>query len=312
MLSRWLAAVAALVIPGLAGAQAPARWSGVYVGADAGGANARLKASGTDTIYQLTNVTAGPPGTPSNPLIVIPGTSRSFAGRDDQIAPLYGAFAGGQLQLGTFVIGVEGDLHGPRDAGNVSVTQTVPATRLAPPSTVIQMRDLRIRYDWSARARLGVATGGSLLYATGGIAQTRLRLIAQDSFFTPAGAAAPAIPPTPTFQSPTIGPVVITTTQHDRLTGWTAGLGGERRLGRHLSLGLDARYVDYGSHIIAINCPAQDSRTGRCTNSTFSSPPVIIYGRTHDTTDTDPMAEPGPTRISLTEWRLAARLIFRF
>ena len=40
--------------------------------------------------------------------------------------------------------------------------------------------------------------------------------------------------------------------------------------------------------------------------------PLLDDGRTHDATDTTPGAEPGPTRISLTEWRLAARLVFRF
>lgn len=311
MFRRWIAAIAALITPGLASAQTSANWSGFYVGAEAGGANARLKASGTDQIGQLSNEHPAPPGSPNNPIIIIPSTARDYAGKDDRLSVLYGAFAGGQLQLGRFVIGVEGDVHGPRDAGHVSVTQTLPATLLAPPSTVTQVRDLRVRYDWSARARLGLVAGGTLFYATGGIAQTRLRLTARDSFLTPAGPAATGFG-LPTFQSPTIGPVVITVTENARFTGWTGGLGGERRLGRHLSLGLDARYLDFGSHTIAITCPAVNVSTGLCTNGTYSTPPIIIYGRTHDSTDVTPRASPGRTRVSLTEWRLAARLIFHF
>ena len=312
MLSRWVAAVAALFTPAIAGAQAPGSWSGFYVGADAGGANARLKVSGTDLIHQLTNERPAPAGTPNNPLIVIPSTTRDYSGNDSQISLLYGGFAGGQLQLGAIVIGIEGDVHGPRNAGRFSVTQSIPQTLLAPVSSLTQTREVRIRYDWSARARFGVVAGETLLYATGGIARTNVRLTGQDTFLTPAGPAATNFGGVPTFQSPTIGPVVITSTRNARLTGWTGGLGGERRLGSHFSLGLDARYLNYGSHTIAFGCAAEEARSGRCPNSTYSSPPIVIYGRTHDATDTTPLAEPGPTRVSLTEWRLAARLAFHF
>jgi opacity protein-like surface antigen len=310
MLRHWIAGAAALLTASAASAQGPANWSGFYVGAEGGGANARLKVSGTDFIFQLSNEHPAAPGSPNNPLIVIPGTTRDYAGSDTRLSPFYGGFLGGQLQLGSLVLGIEGDLHGSRDAGRFSVTQAIPPTLLAPTSSLTQSRDLRIRYDWSARARVGVAAGQSLLYATGGIAQTKIRLTGQDTFLTPAGPAAAEIPPVPTFQSPTIGPVVTTFTQNARLTGWTAGIGGEHPIARHLSLGLYARYLDFGSHAIAFNCSFQAARNGTC--GSYSTPPIVIYGRTHDATDTTPGAEPGPTRISLTEWRLAARVIFRF
>lgn len=310
MLRHWIAAAAALLTASGASAQGPVNWSGFYVGADGGGANARLKVSSTDTIFQLTNEFPGPPGGPRGPLIVVPSTSRDLAGSDNRISPLYGGFAGGQFQIGTIVLGIEGDVHGGRDAGHFSAQQSMPPTLLAPISTLTQTRDLRIRYDWSARARFGIVAGRSLLYATGGVAQTRIRLTGEDTYLTPAGAAAPETPPTPTFQSPTIGPVVTTFTRSAKLTGWTAGLGGEHPIASHLSLGLDARYLDFGSHVISFNCGFQSARTGAC--GSYSTPPIVIYGRTHDSTDTTPGAEPGPTRVSLTEWRLAARLIFRF
>ena len=310
MLSRWIAAVTALTLPGLAGAQTPANWSGFHVGAETGGGNARLKVSGTDLIFQLSNEHPAPPGSPNNPLIVVPSTTRDYAGTDNQLSPLYGGFAGGQLQLGTFVIGIEGDAHGPRDAGRFSAQEVIPPHALAPQSTLTLTRDLRIRYDWSARARLGIVAGRNLLYATGGIAQTRIRLTGEDTFLTPAGAAATRRPGEPIFQSPTIGPVVTTFTRNARLTGWTGGIGGEHRIVSHLSLGLDARYLNFGSHLIAFNCGFQSAREGVC--GSYTTPPIVIYGRTHDATDTTPGAEPGPTRVSLTEWRLSARLIFRF
>jgi opacity protein-like surface antigen len=310
MLRHWIAGAAALLTASAASAQGPANWSGFYVGAEGGGANARLKVSGADSIFQLSNEHPAAPGSPNNPLIVVPGFTHPYSGSDNRFSALYGAFLGGQIQTGSLVLGVEADAHGSRDAARVSVNSTSPGTLLAPTSNLTQMRDVRIRYDWSARARFGVVAGQSLLYATGGIAQTRIRLTGEDTFLTPAGAAAPEIPPVPTFQSPTIGPVVTTFTRSARLTGWTAGLGGEHPIASHLSLGLDARYLDFGSHSIAFSCSFQAARNGTC--GSYSTPPIVIYGRTHDATDTTPGAEPGPTRISLTEWRLAARVIFRF
>jgi opacity protein-like surface antigen len=311
MQARYFAAAIGLAAASAASAQGPANWSGFYVGADGGGANARLKVSSTDFIFQLSNEFPAPPGGPRGPLIVIPGTTRDLAGSDNQISLLYGGFAGGQFQLGTIVLGVEGDIHGGRNAGRFSAQQSMPPTLLAPTSTLTQTRDLRIRYDWSARARFGIVAGQSLLYATGGIAQTRIRLTGEDTYLTPAGpASASSSPGQATFQSPTIGPVVTSFTRNARLTGWTGGIGGEHRIASHLSLGLDARYVDYGSKTIAFNCSFQSARTGTC--GSYSTPPIVIYGRTHDATDTTPGAEPGPTRVSLSEWRLAARLVFRF
>ena len=99
-------------------------------------------------------------------------------------------------------------------------------------------------------------------------------------------------------------------TSNARLTGWTAGLGGDYRIARHISLGLDGRYVDYGTKTVAFGCSFPDARNGTC--GSYSTPPIVIYGRTHDATDATPGAEPGPTRIHMTEWRLALRLGWHF
>jgi outer membrane immunogenic protein len=313
-MTRWylpLAAFAlALPAPALAQTDDPGSWSGFYVGGEVGLGSGKLHASATDNIFQLSNEHPAAPGSPNNPLIVVPSTTRGFAGSDSQSGLLYGAFAGGQIQTGHVVLGIEADAHGGRDAGSFSLASTLPPTLLAPTSNLTQARDLRINYDWSVRARLGIVTGQSLIYATGGVAQARVRVTGEDSFSTPAGAAAAEIPPVPTFQSPAIGPVVVTFSEHARLTGWTAGLGGERRIGRHLGIGLDARYADYGSRVIDFHCGFQSARNGTC--GSYATPPIVIYGVTHGANDTTPGAEPGPTRVSLNEWRLSARLIFRF
>jgi opacity protein-like surface antigen len=172
-------------------------------------------------------------------------------------------------------------------------------------------RDARIRWDWSARAKIGIASGADLFYGTGGIAQTKMRLTGEDTFLTPAGAAASNIGGVPTFNSPTIGPVVTRVSQEATMTGWTAGIGGEHRIGRHFSLGLDARYVDYGSRTIAFPCGFVTIRSGTCATGSYSTPPIVINGTPRGPTDTTPRAEPDPTRVRLSEMRVALRLIFR-
>ena len=67
MLRHWIAGAAALLATSAASAQGPANWSGFYVGAEGGGANARLKVSGTDFIFQLSNEHPAAPRQPSMP-----------------------------------------------------------------------------------------------------------------------------------------------------------------------------------------------------------------------------------------------------
>ena len=296
-------------------------WTGFYAGPEAGAANARLRVSGTEVIEQLTNLRVGPNGTGT--VVVVPGTFRTFDDSARRTSLLYGGFAGVQWQTGMFVLGAEADLHAGRDAARFAADFGIPATRLAPASTVTVTREAHQRFDWSARARAGFVAGSStLLYGTGGIAQTRVRFVGADSFQTPAGPAAPgSAPGDPIFQSPAIGPVVITAAERATMTGWTAGIGAERRISRHLDAGIAARYTDYGTRSFALaeGCIPFQVATGQCAvnaTTTLSAAPFDIPGRgTATYTDTNfalPGAIPGDTRMSLTEWRLALRLAWRF
>lgn len=310
MKSRWIAALAALTMPGLAAAQPPASWSGFYIGADIGGSSGRIKASGADEVFQLTNI--NPPG--PQPLTIVPGTTVGYSGSHRHIDFLYGGTAGFLLQSGNFVFGVEGDAHGPRDAARYSANFPLPATSLAPPGTVTIARDARISWDWSARARVGAAWGDDMIYAAGGVASARVRLRGQDILSIPAGNAA-HLAGEPPFATPTIGPVTIAASRSGTLTGWTAGIGGEHRLGDHVSIGLDARYVDYGHKNIDLGSCVPN---GPCSNATVTGGTITFPAGTNpasislNSTDAYPGASPGITRVSLTEWRLSARLIFRF
>ncbi|HEX5182501.1 MAG TPA: outer membrane beta-barrel protein [Allosphingosinicella sp.] len=314
MKSRWIIACAALAAPGIASAQTrddPRNdWSGFYVGADVGLASGRIKASGADEIFQLTNI--NPPGT--QPLTVVPGTTISYAGSRRHSDILYGGTAGFLVQTGNLVLGVEGDAHGPRDAARYSGNFGLPATALAPPGTVTIARDARVDWDWSARGRVGVSLGSDMIYADGGIASARIRLRGQDTLMIPAGNAAPTAG-SPPFATPTIGPVTISASRRGTMTGWTAGIGGEHRLASHLSLGLDARYSDYGHHNYDLGSCVPNTA---CGNATVTGGTITFPAGTNpasislNSTDAYPGASPGVTRVSLNEWRISARLIFRF
>lgn len=305
MLSRWIAAFAALTTPAIASAQ---HWSGVYIGADLGVSSGRLRAAGTDEVFQLTNV--NPPG--PEPLTVVPGTTISYSASARRTGFVYGGTLGYQFQAGNWVFGIEGDAHGPRNSGAVSVTTPKPTTALEPVGSVTTGRDARISWDWSARGRIGFSWGPGMLYAAGGVASARMRLRGMDTYLTPAGTAAQG------FATPTIGPVVISESVRATLTGWTAGIGGERQVASHVSIGLDARYTDYGSHNVDFGtCVPNGLGTG-CSNLSITGSTITFPAGTAPasislgTADTYPGASPGVTRISLTEWRATARLIFRF
>lgn len=119
-----------------------------------------------------------------------------------------GVRLGFNYQLGAVVLGVEGDIEGINartgqgDAGGL----------------------VRLRQDWqgSVRARLGYSLDRILVYATGGVAFTRLEYA---------------------YVSPLAG---LSETIESSRTGWTVGGGVDYALTDRLILGIDYRYTDYG------------------------------------------------------------------
>lgn len=311
-MSRWSVS---LILP-LFGLSAPAvaqssdqsDWSGLYVGVDLGLSSGRLRATGADPVFQLTNI--NPPG--AQPLTVVPGTTVSYDDSGRQSGFIYGGVAGFSFNSGNWVLGIEGDAHGPRDSGDMTVTAPKPATALEPAGTYTISRSARISWDWSARGRIGYAWGPTMIYASGGVAGARVRLHGVDGYSIPAGASAGS----GAFAPGPFGPITIASSARGTLTGWTASFGGERRLGGKVSLGLDARYSDYGSHNVDFGgcvpnagCANGSTITGNTiTFPAGTTPASISLG----TTDAYPGASPGATRVSLNEWRLSARLIFHF
>ncbi|MCC7347445.1 MAG: porin family protein [Variibacter sp.] len=168
---------------------APMLWNGFYIGGQIG-----YQWGG---IGQTEFVTATGIGTGINP-------SWSPGG------VVGGLHVGYNYQMGSMVLGVEGDFEG----SGVSGTRT-----LAAPFTSTTFDS---RWQSSLRGRVGVAWGQALLYATGGAAFGELRYRYQ------VGAG-----PSETFS--------------DTRVGYTVGAGIEYALSPNWSTRLEYRYTDYGS-----------------------------------------------------------------
>ena len=308
-MSRWISGpvVAVLLSFSSAAMAEDDDWSGFYIGAEAGAASSRLRASGNDRINQLSGIVV-----PGGGVFIVPGTTRPSDGSKTDTNLIYGGLVGGQWQTGGLILGIEGDFHGARDVAGYTNALTVPPTILAPASNVTISRSARMSYDWSVRARLGTAVGAhGMIYASGGLAGTRVRLTGADSFTTPAG---PAVG-TPIFVSPTIGPVVLTSTEQRSFKGWTAGAGGEVKLSRHIGIGLDGRYTNFGTHTFALasGCAGSTAVAGTCAGTSRSAPPIVINGTTlNPAVDATPAIIPSPTRASFRDLRLAARVVLHF
>ena len=81
---------------------------------------------------------------------------------------------------------------------------------------------------WTVRPRLGYAVGPWLIYGTGGMAMTPIKL-------------------TTSYVDNRIPPNSATLSVDDTKTGWTAGVGAAYALGQHLSVKAEWLYADFGA-----------------------------------------------------------------
>lgn len=180
--------------------QAPAlpafyNWTGVYVGAQAG------YSWGNDTTTELLT---------GNRAFI-----NAFEYHPESV--FGGVHAGFNYQMGSVVLGVEGDIEGMNARSGFH-----------DPSLVRSPFDpgglVRVKQDWQAsvRARIGYAFDRFMIYGTGGVAFTELDY----TYFNPLA----GIGEGGTFSR----------------TGWTVGGGVNYAITNNLILGADYRYTDYG------------------------------------------------------------------
>src|ERR1043166_5491376 len=171
-------------------------WTGFYVGANAGGG---IGNAGSD--------------------FSVAGTT--FASVDNSLT---GAVAGGQvgynLQSGPLVYGLEADIQFSSAQGPLSAPCAAGLCGLALTANYSQ----EVSWFGTVRGRVGYASAGWLLYATGGYAYGQLT--------TDANASAPGA--SATFSA------------NDFVDGWTAGGGIEVQLAQRWSVKGEYLYADLG------------------------------------------------------------------
>ena len=139
---------------------------------------------------------------------------------------------GGQLgynwQSGALVFGVEGDVIGRNQHGIVN-SPLGAANPFIPADTI----EYQSRWEASLRGRVGYAWDTTMLYATGGVAFTDMRV---------SGVYPSTVSGGFTFPASAGG-------ERKTLTGGTLGGGIEHKISAHVSVGAEYRYT-WGQHAI--------------------------------------------------------------
>lgn len=186
-------------------------WTGFYVGGQVGYAwsDNNNNFDGIGTVYTRNGAGA-----------LVP-TTVGFGNTGDNDGFLAGVHAGYNLQLGTLVVGVEGDVEGVfgNDNNNAFAGVVYLDAFGNPVSYAIAGTDL----DWQAsiRARVGVAFDRALIYATGGFAFGGISGGFSNSFYG---------------------------NNDDTITGWTLGAGVEYAFTNNLTTRLEYRYTNYSGN----------------------------------------------------------------
>ena len=190
-----MAADAIDVVPApIAPVAAPFTWTGAYVGVEGG--------YGFADFSNVSETT----GTP------LTGAFRETLLGQELDGFLVGAFAGANVQLGAFVLGVDGSIDYANIDGSASFAAAAGRT-----DTV----DVEIDMVANARARAGYAFGRVLPYVTAGVAFASVDLDYTSSF-------APDVSADDTF------------------TGYTVGAGVDYAFGERAFARLDYAYSDFG------------------------------------------------------------------
>lgn len=221
-----LGAVAALALSTPAFAQDMSddttNWTGPYIGGSLGYSFPTDKNDETivfdtnrdgtfgDTVTTAAGANAFTPGFCSGKAN---GNSAAGGCRKDKDGTDWAVHAGYDMQFGSLVAGVV------VEGGKNYVTDNVTAFSSTPASYVMSRTQ---KYNAALRARLGFATGGTLVYATGGGAYGKIR----NSFAT-----------TNTFNTFT------ETNAKEDAWGWTAGGGIEQKVSKNFSVGLLYKYT---------------------------------------------------------------------
>lgn len=207
-------------------------WSGPYVGGSLGyswqpsnsdetiGFDTNGDGEFGDTVTTVGGADAFSPGFCNG---AAQGATPASGCRNDKDGTHWSIHAGYDRQYGNIVAGLL------LEAGKTHISNSVSAFSTTP-ANYVMTRSL----DWNAalRARVGLATGRTLLYATGGVAYGRV----QNSFDTTNGLNA-----------------FTETKRKESAWGWTAGGGVEQMVADNFSIGVLYKYTRYDAGDYRVN-----------------------------------------------------------
>jgi outer membrane immunogenic protein len=192
-------------------------WTGFYLGTNVGYSWGRASSDGTYTGTQrVTNTqTFNAQGVNQNVIISDVLTTLAggvFSGRTDVNGFIGGGQFGYNRQLGSWLVGLEGDIQGSGERGRIGFVPT----GLAPSF----IADYQLKWFGTARGRVGLLAAERLLvYATGGLAYGGFSETSPNLAYSLSSLKA----------------------------GWTVGAGVEAALGSNWSVKFEYLYMDLGN-----------------------------------------------------------------
>jgi outer membrane immunogenic protein len=218
MLRQW--GIATSVVAAMAGgtcsaasAAEPASWSGSYIGITLGSA------------WSDVGKSLRTPGDPSAPFFVVGDADVINAvgklGWDETEVSLGGAI-GYNFQFGRMLVGAELDISRLGATGRSSLTEPTPFAGDVSMTSTVKTNGLM-----TLRARLGMISGRSLFYVTGGLAYSKV-----------------SFSQTTTFSGV---PTADEASDSSHQFGWTVGAGAEFAIDRHWTLKAEYVHADLGS-----------------------------------------------------------------
>lgn len=190
-------------------------WSGFYVGVFAGGAMGN-----SDSIVHQDTL--------NNPDDTIGELTDDF----EVSGSVLGLTAGYNMNVGAFVLGVEGDIGWSNASGSIGYTNLDDmGTPLDLTDDVLRTNEITTDYGWIStfRGRLGTASGPAMVFVTGGLA---------------AGGVNDAIH----YSDDQGGENDIS--DDSALYGWTAGAGIEAAVTDNATIKVEYQYVDLGDRTV--------------------------------------------------------------
>jgi outer membrane immunogenic protein len=190
-------------------------WTGFYVGGNVGGSWGREhddgNLTGTQNIFEY-RTASGPPVLPTSTAAIGPVP---LYGRSNVNGVIGGGQAGYNWQLGTWLLGLEGDFQGSGERSNGAICTVAGC----PAGSVLYNTSYRLDWFGTFRGRAGFLVAPQfLLYATGGLAYGHL------------SATEPTVP----------------LSWGGTRAGWTVGAGGEWAIDSHWSIKAEYLYMDLG------------------------------------------------------------------